>query len=112
MANEGEGEVSSVNAGVVVICLYCGALIVCVLTMRFSARPHIAELVLCALMGSVIGFMVAAMVLPPFEGVLLSWCRKGSFLQRTLPELWPVGGAVTGALVGILLVQWSRRDRK
>jgi hypothetical protein len=100
-----------------VLCLFCGALIVGVIFFRVTARPHLAQYLLCALMGFLLGLMGALLTLPLAESVLSWWYLQGSFsqLRQVLYSvrlcLWLGGGAVPGALIGILMVQWSRRKR-
>jgi hypothetical protein len=100
-----------------VICLICGALILGAIFFKITGKPHLAHYSLCALMGFFFGLMVAALALPLAENALSWWYLQGRFLQfRQLLYsvrlcLWLGGGAVTGSLLGILMVQWSRRKR-
>jgi len=103
----------------VLICLVCGALIVGWVALFVSAKSGAAEYLGLALAGFIYGFVAAIVTFPVVETVFrLRGLPGGSFLQvpkvlvRILPEVWLTGGGVTGGLIGILLVQLTRRDRK
>jgi len=108
-----------------VIYFFCGTLFLGVLFFKITGKPHLAHYFAGALMGLSFGLMVAMLVIPLAENVLNRWYFQGSFPQfkgsfsqfrQALYNLrlclWLGGGALTGSLLGVLMVQWSRRNRK
>jgi len=115
-----------------VICLFCGTLFLGVLFFKITGKSHLAHYLAGALMGFSFGLMVAMLAVPLAENVLNRWYFQGSFSQfrgsfsqfqgnfyqfrQVLYSvrlcLWLGGGAVTGTLMGILIVQRVRRNRK